>query len=224
MEKQKILWIILSVTLLVVIVLASGIYFLKPTKNEVAGTGVNSATGLQDTGFDTYEYVRNEKELPGLEPVKQKKSEEMTIVVGEKENSPGKSIRTAGEIKKSKEVTVTVKRTRGSTRPLNRTQKKLPRKSEKRVIKKPVPKTLKEYWIQAASYSSLAKAEALRDNLSLKGVASRILTREIDGKTYYRVRIGPYKSKAEAEKFLIQIKKLKGLSGSYISVVYVKRY
>ncbi len=225
MEKEKILWIILSVTLLVVIVLASGIYFLKPTQSKVAGVVTNGATGLQDTGFDTYEYVRGEKEPPGLEPAKEKKPQELTIVVGEKDNSTNReSANSLEKIKKSRAVTVPVKKTPLSTSSRSRVVEQSKKtKGEKRNVKHPVSRVVKEYWIQAASYSSLAKAETLRDSLSLKGVASRILTKVINGKTYYRVRIGPYKSKAEAQTFLTQIKKLKGLGNSYVSVVYSRR-
>ena len=37
--------------------------------------------------------------------------------------------------------------------------------------------------------------------------------------TFYRVRIGPYSNKGEAEKFLSIVKQVQGLESSYISMV-----
>ena len=178
MEKEKILWIILSVTMLVVIVLASGIYFLKPTKSDMASVTVGNATGLQNAGFDTYEYVRGKNEPPGLEPVKEKKPEEMTIVVGEKESSAGKGSNKSFESivkEKKKSAGVAGSQSPRITQHVRKSKKRTGKRVEKRIVKKAKPEVLREYWIQAASYTSLAKAESLRDNLSLKGVTSRIL-------------------------------------------------
>ena len=37
--------------------------------------------------------------------------------------------------------------------------------------------------------------------------------------TYFRVRIGPYTNKQEAEKFLAIVRRIQGLEASYISLV-----
>lgn len=62
------------------------------------------------------------------------------------------------------------------------------------------------YWIQAASFSNRAKAEELKEKLATRGVSAIIITRTISGKAWYRVRIGPYATKSEADGWLTSIK------------------
>ena len=224
MEKQKIVWVILAVTLLLAAVLAGGLYFLKPNAAKTTNAGGKAETALADAGFNSYEYMKGNTKLPGLEPAKETKPQEMTIVVGEKTKNNSAS----GVAKGSQPASVSKE-----SAPIK------PKKAEIKVEPKAVnprqtvirpkktvktrPKTIKEYWIQAGSYKSNSKAEELKSRLSLKGVASRVVTRDINGTTFFRVRIGPYANKSEAEKFLNWIKKINGLEKSYISLVYAKR-
>lgn len=80
-----------------------------------------------------------------------------------------------------------------------------------------------EYWIQIGSFSSLSKANGVKENLKKNGAASMISTKEVNGDNFYRVRIGPYSNNNEAKKFLSWIKELEGFNDSYISEVYVKK-
>jgi DedD protein len=85
------------------------------------------------------------------------------------------------------------------------------------------PERVTEYWIQAGSFSSAARAEEVARRLEERGLAARTSTRDLNGKTHFRVRVGPYASKAEAEKFLGWIRELKGFETSYISMVAGRR-
>ena len=75
------------------------------------------------------------------------------------------------------------------------------------VTKKPVqaaaaaPKktTVTEYWIQTGSFSSREYAENAQDIIASYKIESEIFTKEVNGKTWYRVRMGPYKTKTEAD-------------------------
>ena len=61
-ESQRLLWVIVSVALLVVVVLAGGLYWLRPAAadEQVAAAGVPA--------FDPYEFVRGDQPAPGLLP------------------------------------------------------------------------------------------------------------------------------------------------------------
>jgi cell division protein FtsN len=87
------------------------------------------------------------------------------------------------------------------------------------------PKTVRvtQFWIQAGSFRSQSRAEESRDSLAAKGWESRIVTREVGGELYYRIRLGPYDSEAEAEKFLGWLRDLDSFKTSYISQVYTTR-
>jgi DedD protein len=52
--------------------------------------------------------------------------------------------------------------------------------------------------------------------LKEKGLAGQIVVREVEGTRFYRLRIGPYENKAEAEKFLNWVKEIKGFEESMI--------
>jgi len=66
----------------------------------------------------------------------------------------------------------------------------------------PAPKktqTVVEYWIQTGSFSSREYAENAQDIIASYKIDSEIFTKDVNGKTWYRVRMGPYKTKTEAD-------------------------
>ncbi len=223
MEKQKIIWVILAVTLLLVAVMASGLYFLKPATEKAAVSGNKGTAALTDTGFNSYEYMRGNSKLPGLEPSATTRPKEMTIIVGEKGGGSSPSAQKGVSPQKPSKAVSSFVQTKAGKKPVKHEKSILKTETRSRKPAKRVLKTVKQYWIQAGSYKSNTKAEELKARLVSQGVSSRILTRDIKGTTFFRVRIGPYASKPEAEKFLSWIKRIKGLGSSYISVVYVKR-
>ena len=78
---------------------------------------------------------------------------------------------------------------------------------------------LHEFWVQVGSFASRARADALEQRLSNQGVVSRVTTRSTDSEVFFRVRVGPYGSRVEAEKFLAWVQQVDGMDGSYISEV-----
>lgn len=76
--------------------------------------------------------------------------------------------------------------------------------------------TVVKYWIQVASYTVLSSAEKTKEDLKKKGFEAIISTKNIKGTTHYRLRIGPFDSKEEAESYLKKIDS-KRYGGAYIS-------
>ena len=74
------------------------------------------------------------------------------------------------------------------------------------------------YWIQVASFSTKIKAEDMQRKLTEKSLTSYLISSTVNGKTWYRVRIGPYPSKADAERWLTTIKKLPDCSDAFIII------
>lgn len=79
--------------------------------------------------------------------------------------------------------------------------------------------TATTYWIQVASFNSVDHASLSRDGLRERGLTSIITTNSVSGRVHFRVRVGPYLSRNEAEKFLGWLKALPEYSQSYISLV-----
>jgi hypothetical protein len=93
MEDQKLLWIVFSVVLFAVVVLASVLYFLKPTTTEPA-VAMATAGPPTGAGIDTYEYVRGTSSVLPMEG--QRPGErELQVVVGEEPAAQGGPAATA---------------------------------------------------------------------------------------------------------------------------------
>ncbi len=72
-----------------------------------------------------------------------------------------------------------------------------------------------KYWIQAGSYSSKKNAEEARNALSAEKIASEIFTyTDANGTLFYRVRIGPYTTKSEAEYWQSRVALIEKFSGA----------
>jgi len=250
MERNRVLWVIFSISLFLVVVLAGGLYLLRPAAGPDAEVARGQTSPLRS--FDAFEYVRGKSELPAVEE-QPEEAEEMVIIVGEREEAP--TGQREGALPQVPEKTVPPlldSQARGSAaaaptapaaRPSTAPSETRPAVSSRQQAETrtpaarapaarapaatPAPQrrevTVTEYWIQAGSYTSPSRAQEIASVLEEQGLVSKITTRTLSGKTYYRVRIGPYMSKGEAEKFLEWVKAVKGFESSYISMVYAKR-
>jgi len=85
-----------------------------------------------------------------------------------------------------------------------------------------IPTIRNEYWIQAASLSSRTRAEDLQTRLKASALSAIITIHEIDGTPWYRVRIGPYQNKTEADGWVSRIRSMPGCEEAYVSMVTVR--
>jgi DedD protein len=72
------------------------------------------------------------------------------------------------------------------------------------------------FWVQTGAFSTQSRAEGVKEALAAKGITSIIENRNVDGKTFYRVRVGPYTSNSEAAYWLTLIKQINGFEDSQI--------
>jgi DedD protein len=80
----------------------------------------------------------------------------------------------------------------------------------------PPKKSYNDFWVQAGSYSTRDRADKVKKTLDDKGITSIITNQEINGQTYYRVRVGPYTSRNEADYWLVMVKSIEGFEGSQV--------
>lgn len=223
MEQQKILWIILSVAVLLLVVLGAGLFMFSPDSDGSGrDTDLASARVITPDEFDPIEWARSSEEYPGIEEENAADANsdgEFVVVYGES----GEKAETESEEKAVAPVVVNkdvksepVKPAPVKTAPV----KPAPVKSVPKVVK---PVNYTEFWIQTGSFKSVNSAENAKQTLVGKGFTPTIQTKAVSGTNYYRVRIGPYSSKAEAEKFLHWVKGVDGFLESYVSKVYTKR-
>ena len=219
MEKHRILWVIFSLSLFLVVILAGGLYFLRPESQAAVPGPTRSASSAEQ--FDPFEYVRGTPELPGLdEEHREQGGEELILVVGEPEPEEPGVVETARPVS-ARPVSTQALPAAGTPRAQPVARKPAPAAPVQKAAPRPVRVT--EYWIQTGSYQSHSRAEMVVASLAEQGLASKISTRSLEGETYFRVRIGPYGERREAEKFLEWIRSLSGFELSYISQVTSER-
>jgi cell division protein FtsN len=63
----------------------------------------------------------------------------------------------------------------------------------------PGPTDAFSYYVQVGAYARAEEAEAQRAKLAIQGFESKISEREQAGKVVYRVRVGPFSQRADAE-------------------------
>ncbi len=56
------------------------------------------------------------------------------------------------------------------------------------------------YFVQVGAYRAMEEAEGQRARLSLGGIEAKVSEREQSGRTVYRVRVGPFEKRGEADK------------------------
>ena len=82
----------------------------------------------------------------------------------------------------------------------------------------PAAQARNNFWVQTGAFSSKARAETVKESLEAKGIASIIENRNIDGRTLYRVRVGPYLSETEANYWLALVRSIDGFADSQVRV------
>jgi len=78
--------------------------------------------------------------------------------------------------------------------------------------------TKNDYWVQTGAFTAKVRAEGVKENLASKGITSVIENRDVDGRTWYRVRVGPYTSETEANYWLALVQSIDGFADSQVRV------
>ena len=74
-----------------------------------------------------------------------------------------------------------------------------------------------DFWIQTGSFSVRDNADALKASLAAKSLPAAISVKDVDGKSRYTVRVGPYATRAEASKWLSAAQSVKGAEKAWIT-------
>jgi cell division septation protein DedD len=223
MEKQKIFWVILSVTVFVVIVLVVGLFLLKQSPNGLAvsprASEPPASAPAPRAPSGIYEFGRDPSSAEGDTEVLR------FVIGGEGTGTPAgaESAPAAPGTAPSAPGLPPASPAAGS--PAAAKPAASPAKPEPTRPAAPATAATKpgatargpEYWIQTGSYKSQTRAEELSATLTARGLAGRVFSYPKANETYFRVRIGPYANRQEAEKFLAIVRKIQGLEASYIS-------
>lgn len=229
MEQQKLLWTILSVGILVLIILGAGMFFFLPS----------DSTGLAQNGKTT-EWSKAaspapEQKAPDVKKTPVQPAAPTPAPKPEIKKTPVQTAQTPApapkpEVKKTPvqpaaptpapkatpaPATKPATTAQQTTKPAQ-TQAAKPAQTQQA---KPAAATTAKgsYWVQVGSYATTDAAEKTKKDLAAKGYTSSIQSITANGKTYHRVKIGPYASRADVDTLLPKIKALPGMGDSFIT-------
>ncbi|HOX32653.1 MAG TPA: SPOR domain-containing protein [Spirochaetales bacterium] len=227
-EQKKFLWISLSVCLFVLALAATGLFLFVPKKGGAAAPATIGNVAAPKAA-DPQDFLVSPPPAPSFEQPRSAAGD-VVVVYGEKPESLDGSAGTAlpaGQAAPAPALPAVPAPAAPAPAPKS-ASKSVPQAAPKApaAVAKAQPQKkqrVDEYWIQAAAFSSRGRADELKDSLAAQGIASFISVKDIDGKSWYRVRIGPYAGMPEAEGWLARLKALPGCSEAYISKTVVER-
>ena len=245
MEQQKLLWTILSVGILVLIILGAGMFFFLPSDStglaqngkttewskaaspapeqkapDVKKTPVQPAapTPAPKPEIKKTPVQTAQTPAPAPKPEVKKTPVQPAVPTPAPKATPAPATKPA--------ATTTPKATPAPTTKPATTAQQTTKPAQTQAAKpaqtqqaKPVAATTAKgsYWVQVGSYATTDAAEKTKKDLAAKGYASSIQSITANGKTYHRVKIGPYASRADVDTLLPKIKALPGMGDSFIT-------
>ncbi|MDR1319157.1 MAG: SPOR domain-containing protein [Treponema sp.] len=167
-----------------------------------------SATAIQETNF----YINGEKPIESYTVEKTEGDASARVII----NVPRPSTAAVPDTPPVRPAPQQVKRPAPPARPAPAPVK--PAAAKPAAVSKPAPaaKAYNDYWVQTGAFSAKVHAEGVKETLASKGIISIIENREVDGKTWYRVRVGPYTSENEANYWLTLVKAIDGFADSQV--------
>lgn len=233
LETKKVLWTLLSVVIVFVVVSGIALALAFP-RGTSAGAPATVAAVAPPRSASPDEYVRTVEPAPvppAPATTDTTPGSDIIIVYGEK---PDASTIPSAEEKPYVPAASTVQPAATSTKPVAASPASATAMTGsapvavKPAVKPAVktttaPKTLAEYWIQAAAFTSRTRADDLQRELATKSLSTLITVKDLDGVTWYRVRIGPYPTEREAKGWLEKIRAVPGCTEAYVSKQTVTR-
>lgn len=239
MEQQKLLWTILSVGILVLIILGAGMFFFLPSDS--TGLAQNGKT----TEWSKAASPAPEQKAPDVKKTPVQPAAPTPAPKPEIKKTPVQTAQTPAPAPKPEVKKTPVQPAAPAPKPApkatpapatkpalttQQTQTK-PATTTTQQVAKPAAQTQTtaakpaatataakgSYWVQVGSYATTDAAEKTKKDLAAKGYTSSIQSITANGKTYHRVKIGPYASRADVDTLLPKIKALPGMGDSFIT-------
>lgn len=235
MEQNKVLMIIVSVAILFAAVVGVGVALLYPRHDGVAAIDRDSTV----REFDPIEYVRRPERAPlvredddpviivfgDTEPEADVREEEPQRVITQRparppqDAAPARAEDTAPPPGHPQPAAEPARPAPSAPTPAPAPSAGAP------ATREAAPRQIRvtEYWIQLIASPSRDRVQQAEARLTDYNVGGRITTRDVGGELFYRLRVGPYSTRAEAEGFLEQVRSVEGFEQAYISEEYPLR-
>lgn len=208
-NSRKFLWLAAAVSLFALVVIGAAFFLFAPGKSavQVPFDLKGKAEPRQESPQD---YLADAPAAPVT--TQTTSAGDIIIVYG---NDPSAPAATPPAEAKPATTTIYVS---PAAKPVTTTVAKVTTTTKAPVKAAPAPQPATgDYWIQAGSFSVKDNADALKTAFVNKSLPAVITVRDIDGKSRYIVKVGPYPSRAEANKWLSAAKSVKGAEQAWIT-------
>lgn len=207
-QSKKWLWIALSASAFALVVIGAAFIFFAPVKSS-SPVPFDIRGQAEPRQAEPGEYLANQP--PGMVTT-QTTSGDIIIVYG---NNP-ETTEAAPSVAAPAPTTI-IAPVPTTTVPKPATTTTVPKPVTTTTIKKAVAPaspaaTTSNFWIQAGSFKVRESADSLKSSFAQKGMTATIIVKDIDGKSYYQVKVGPYTSREEAKKWLTTVRAVPGSS------------
>jgi len=230
MEKKKLLLVAVSVGVVLLIILLIPLFIISPRKDFGSSLPEQSAVIEPPNLTQGWESIREP------EPVVETITDEVAAVIPSSSSNAASNVTTI-TVPPPRSVAVpdvTISPVRQAARarpapvksaaaepPKEVKQQAKPIAVKPAALKPATAKTTKtydssSYWIQTGAFSTIKYAEGAKEFLEARGIKSIIEDPVINGKTWYRVRVGPYTTRDEANYWLALVKSIDGFSASQV--------
>jgi cell division septation protein DedD len=205
--RNPALVVVLSILGILAITLITGLFLMQKqdSSGAIPGTVLSSR---QDTPvadeFDPISWAREGAEYPPLQ---------------ESEDNPGEFVADytgQGAIPEEKPSEPVVRRQTVSVSPPPEPVSKAPEPAFREVREN-------AFWVQVIASKNVSTAEAIRDSLAEKGLPAHVMTQDTGKEVVYRVRLGAFDTKDEAENYAGTVREIGGFSDSYVTIAPVTR-
>ena len=235
-EKKKLLLVAVSVGVFLVIIISAAILVLTPkvpaggtafssTRAIPAGPGGTETGRPQPAYVDPSDMLRNNDSIRGIQtPPGENAAGETNISVSGEASGADRDGRVTIDIPKPSTAAVpdtpAVSQTPPAAARPAATVTAAPAQSA--ATARPTAaasaqtRTRNDFWVQTGAFTARIRAEGVKETLASKGITSIIENREVNGSTWYRVRVGPYTSETEANYWLALVKSIDGFADSQV--------
>jgi DedD protein len=225
MEKKKLLLVAVSVGVVLLTILIIPLLIISPRKDFGSSLPEQTAVIEPPNLTQGWEIER------AIEPVDAKFDETAVIPANPPRTVEPSNVTTisipAPRTVAVPDVVVIPDRRTARAKPVAEAPKEVKQVAAKPVAVKPAaakaekPKTVRtfdssNFWIQTGAFTTIKHAEGAKDYLAARGITSIIEDPVINGKTWYRVRVGPYTTRDEANYWLALVKSIDGFSASQV--------
>lgn len=227
-ENKKLLWIAVAVVVVVLVLAGTAVAFFYPRKGRATAPATIGNTAAPKAA-DPQDYLSAPQLEPAAVPasgtgdngdvivIYGDKPEGLSAKPGEGEAAIAETAATATTATKAApppaaSATTAVDKAPAAASPVKPAVKPAPKPAPSApaaTASKALPPS-SQYWVQAGSFASRGKADELKEVLGKKGLSGLVTVTEINGKTWYRVRVGPYVSNSEASGWLARVKAIPG--------------